>query len=148
MGSGSDDSSSPDGSTPDDSSSGSGNSNNGFDDALHPFLPGVPTPLKITYQSLTPTEVRSDPYLIPIYSALQPKLPSSLTSLKVRSIEKGTFANGTISYRIYYGDNIKDTCFLTIFFEPKKRQVIYLALEEKPQIEEPSFDDMFSSPSS
>jgi hypothetical protein len=82
----------------------------------------------IIYVTLSPTDVRSDPYLIPVYTAVQPKLPSSLTSLKIWSIEKGTFINGTISYRIYYGDYVKDYCFLTIFFEAAKRQVTYLAL--------------------
>lgn len=82
----------------------------------------------ITYSTLSPEQVKSDPYLIPIYNALMPKLPQSLTSLQVRSIEKGTFSNGTIGYQVYYGSTTVSTHFLTIFFDPSKSQVIYLTL--------------------
>lgn len=129
------------------SATGSSNSGSSFGGIFDPILPGVPAPPPpITYKDLSPTEVRSDPYLIQIYTALQPKLPPSLASLKVRSISKGTFTNGTISYRIFYGDDSKDTCFLTIFFEPSKRQVFYLALEEKSQIVQPSQSPSALSP--
>lgn len=85
-------------------------------------------PPAIAYSSLTPDQVKSDPYLIPIYNALMPKLPQSITSLQIRSIERGTFSNGTIGYQIYYGSASATTCFLTIFFDPPKSQVIYLTL--------------------
>lgn len=107
------------------SSAGGSSSSRGFSGIFGGAISISPT---ITYSALSQEQVKSDPYLIPIYNALMPKLPQSLSSLQMRSIEKGTFSNGTIGYQIYYGSTSASTCFLTIFFDPSKSQVIYLAL--------------------
>ena len=43
-------------------------------------------PNKIVYFALTPDEVQSDPYAIPIYKAIYSKLPSDLTRLTINKV--------------------------------------------------------------
>ena len=53
---------------------------------------------------MTASEVRSDTKLITLYQAILSKLPSYLKKMRMNKIEKGVFINGTIVYRIFYGD--------------------------------------------
>ena len=95
----------------------------------------------ITYSALSPPEVRSDPYIIPIYQALLPNLPNSLTSLQVNKIEKGIYSNnGTIGYKIFFGPNHQENTFcLTIFFDPKPNRITFLDLSKVQKAPELTF---------
>ena len=89
--------------------------------------------------------MQSDPYLIPVYQAVQPSLPSNLTSLNINKIKKGTFSNGTISYQIYYGSiSSVDTHYLIIFFNPSTNQITYLKLNTVQQVPQYSFSSSSS----
>ena len=104
----------------------------------------LPKKDEITFSTLTPEQVRSDPYLLAIYQALLPKLPAYLTQLRVNRIEKGTFSNGTIAYKIFYGpSSAEDTYCLTFHFDENEKQLIHLSLNEVEK-KQYSFDSFFS----
>ena len=87
------------------------------------------------FSTLSPDQVRSDPFLIAIYRAIIPKLPEFLRRLRVNKIQKGTFKNGTIVYNIIYGKrSSEDTHELSIFFDPNSKQIKYLYLKEVEKI--------------
>jgi hypothetical protein len=89
---------------------------------------------QIVYTILSQDQVRSDRFFLAIYQGIYPSLPSTLSSLSIKKYEKGIFSNGTISYRVYYGDSCESTSYyVTIFFDPILSRVFYLMLTKIQQ---------------